>query len=59
MQYNRQHVIDLLHRLGHKELAEEAAKVLPDPVDADEVTTWAMKHGVSRDDLISRMGGSP
>jgi hypothetical protein len=58
-QYSRQHVIDLLNRLGHTQLAEEASGVLPDPVDADQVSTWGMQHGLSRDDLISQMGGSP
>ena len=58
-QYSRQHVIDLLNRLGYIQLAEEASRVLPDPVDADQVSTWGMQHGLSRDDLISRMGGSP
>jgi hypothetical protein len=49
----------LLNRLGYTQLAEEASRVLPDPVDADQVSTWWMQHGLSRDDLISRMGGSP
>ncbi|MGD0559268.1 MAG: hypothetical protein ABSA93_30370 [Streptosporangiaceae bacterium] len=58
-QYSRQHVIDLLNRLGHKQLAEEASRVLPDPVDADAVATWGMQHGLTHDDLVSQMGGSP
>jgi hypothetical protein len=58
-QYSRQHVIDLLNRLGYTQLTEEASRVLSDPVDADKVSTWWMLHGLSRDDLISRMGGSP
>jgi hypothetical protein len=58
-QYSRQHVIDILNRLGYTDLAEEASRVLPDPVDADQVTTWWGQHGLSRDDLISQMGGSP
>ena len=58
-QYSRQHVIDLLNRLGHKQLAEEASRVLPDPVDADQVGTWGMQHGLTHDDLVSQMGGSP
>ena len=58
-QYSRQHVIDLLNSLGYTQLAEEASRVLPDPVDADQVSTWGMQHGLSRDDLISQMGGSP
>ena len=58
-EYTRQHVIDLLNRLGHTQLAEEASRVLPDPVDVDQVTAWFIQHGLSRDDFISQMGGSP
>ena len=58
-QYSRQHVIDLLNRLGHTRLAEEASRVLPDPVDIDQLTAWGTQHGLSHDDLISEMGGSP
>jgi hypothetical protein len=58
-EYSRQHVIDALNRLGYTELADEASRALPDPVDADQVSTWCVQHGLSRDDLISRMGGSP
>jgi hypothetical protein len=58
-QYSRQHVVDLLNRLGEEQLAEEASRVLPDPVDADQVSAWGMKHGLSINDLISKMGGSP
>ena len=59
MQVSRQHVVDLLRRTGMREAAEEAERVLPDPVDMDDVTTWGAKHGVTRDGLISQMGGSP
>jgi len=58
-QYSRQHVIDLLNHLGYPELAEEARRVLPDPVDADWAAEWLMRHGLTRDDFISQMGGSP
>ena len=58
-QYSRQDVVDVLNRLGYTQLAQEASRVLPDPVDADQVSTWGMQHGLSRDDLISQMGGSP
>jgi hypothetical protein len=58
-EYSRQHVIDLLNRLGYTQLAEEAARILPDPVDANQVAAWWAKHGLSHDDLISQMGGSP
>lgn len=58
-EYSRQHVIDLLNRLGYKQFAEEASQVLPDPVDADTMSAWCAKHGLSRDELVNRMGGSP
>ena len=58
-QYSRQHVVDMLHRLGHAQLAQEASRVLPDPVDAEQIRTWWMQHGLTLDDLISQMGGSP
>jgi hypothetical protein len=58
-QYSRQHVVDVLNRLGYRQLAHEASQVLPDPVDADEAATWGMQHGLTHDVLISQMGGSP
>ena len=59
MQYTRQHVVDLLRRTGFSEAAEEAARTLPDPVDLDYLAEWGVKYGITRDELISRMGGSP
>jgi hypothetical protein len=58
-QYSRQNVIDMLDRLGYTQFAEEALRDLPDPVDANQVRTWWMEHGLSRDELINEMGGSP
>jgi hypothetical protein len=58
-QYSRKHVVDLLNRLGYEQLAEEASRVLTDPADVDRISTWLMQNGLSLDDLISRMGGSP
>ncbi len=58
-QYSRQHVVDLLNRLGHTQLAEEARQVLPDPVDANRLGEWSMQHGLTHDVLVSEMGGSP
>jgi hypothetical protein len=59
MKVGRHHVVDLLRRTGLPEAADEAERVLPDPVDMDDVIQWGQKHGVTRDDLISQMGGSP
>ena len=59
MQYGRQHVINLLHRLGYAELAGKALRELPDPVDSDQLQAWAMQYGLSHDEIVSQMGGSP
>jgi hypothetical protein len=57
--YSRQYVADRLRCLGLAELAQEALRELPDPVDTDQLSAWGMRHGVTKDDLVSRMGGSP
>jgi hypothetical protein len=49
----------MLRRTGLPELAEEALRVLPDPVDLDFVAEVLQRYGVTMDDLIDRMGGSP
>ena len=59
MEYSRQHVVKLLRRAGMPELADEASRDLPDPVDTDKLSEWGMQRGVSRDDLVSYFGGSP
>jgi hypothetical protein len=46
-------------RTGFPELAEEALRVLPDPVDLDFVAKILQSYGVTMDHLIDRMGGSP
>ena len=58
-EYGRQHVIDMLNRMGHTQLAEEAGRDLPDPVDIDRLSAWGLQHGLTQDALISQMGGSP
>ena len=58
-EYSRKHVVDLLSHTGYPQLAAEAAQVLPDPVDIDRASAWLMQHGLTHDDLISKMGGSP
>jgi hypothetical protein len=49
----------MLRRQGLPELADVALRELPGPVDAGQLENWGMRYGVSKDDLISRMGGSP
>ena len=57
--YSRQYVADRLRRQGFPELADLALRELPDPVDVDQIQAWGMRYGVTKDDLISQMGGSP
>ena len=57
--YSRQYIADELRRQGFPELVDVALRELPDPVDAEQLENWGMRYGVTRDDLISRMGGSP
>ncbi len=59
MKLSRQYVVDLMNRTGYSRVAGLAERELPDPVDLDEVLAFGTRHGISRDDLISRMGGSP
>jgi hypothetical protein len=59
MSLDRQWVIGLLRRLGYTRAAEEAARELPDPVTMEEVYKFGDRHGISRDDIMSEMGGSP
>ena len=38
--WSRQHVVDELNRMGYTELAVEASRDLPDPVDANRLEAW-------------------
>jgi hypothetical protein len=58
-QFSRQHVVDELNHLGHTELADEASRDLPDPVDVDRLAAWGIQHDLTLNDLISEAGGSP
>ena len=57
-QYSRQHVVDLLRQAGWSDLADEALRTLPDPVDVTKLEAWGIQHGVSAEDLKSRFGSS-
>ena len=49
----------MLRRAGFAEAADEALRVLPDPVDTDQIEAFCNQHNLTTDDLISEMGGSP
>jgi len=59
MQIPRDQVVHVLRRAGLDDLADDVAASLPDPVDADRINNFLMARGLSRDELISRLGGSP
>jgi uncharacterized membrane protein YebE (DUF533 family) len=59
MKQSRDKIVDLLRRTGYNRVADLAEQELPNPVDLDQVIEFATKHGITRDDLISQMGGSP
>ena len=59
MQVTREHVVDILRTARLPELAEEARRVLPDPVEYNDAARFLFQCGITKDDLISRVGGSP
>ena len=59
MSQDRQWFVDTLRRLGYTEAAEAAARELPDPVSMEELRTFADRYNISRDEVMSQMGGSP
>jgi hypothetical protein len=59
VEYSREWVAETLRRLGYFEEADEALRVLPEKLDLEQVVEFSNKHGVSRGELVDRMGGSP
>jgi hypothetical protein len=59
MGQDRQWVVDTLRHLGYVHEAEEAARVLPDPVEMEQLSAFGDRYGISMAELMSRMGGSP
>jgi hypothetical protein len=49
----------MLRKAGFREAADEAVRDLPDLVDLDHVQEWGRQRGITRDVLISQLGGSP
>jgi uncharacterized protein YidB (DUF937 family) len=59
MAYDKQWFTDMLRSLGYSKEADDAAQELPDHFSRDQLQQFADRYGLSRDELISRMGGSP
>lgn len=59
VQFSRQELVRTLRKARFYEAADEAMRVLPDPVDLARVLEWGQRHGITRDVLVSDLGGSP
>jgi hypothetical protein len=59
MRLTRQHVVDILLIVGLRDLAGEAHRVLPDPVEYNYAARFLARYGITKDELISLRGGSP
>jgi hypothetical protein len=57
--YPLKHLVSVLRRTGLAEVADEAERTLPDPVDSETADRFCAAHGLSKDSLMNRMGGSP
>jgi hypothetical protein len=44
---------------GFRKAVDEALVDLPDPVDLERLQEWGTPRGITKDFLISAMGGSP
>jgi hypothetical protein len=56
--YPKQQVVDTLRRAGFRDVADKAAAELPDEIDLDDLQAWTAKHGITRDIIVSQLGGS-
>jgi len=58
MHYSREHLASTLRRTGFPEVADEALRVLPDPVEGDQIAAFLAPYGITLDELVSRVGGT-
>ena len=58
VQLTRQHVVDMLRKAGLPEVADDAQRELPDPVDSEQAAEWAVPYGINMGELMDRLGGS-
>ncbi|HEX4087252.1 MAG TPA: hypothetical protein VHZ33_00985 [Trebonia sp.] len=59
MEVSRDHVVHILRRAGLQQVADKAEDELPVALELDDALNWAARHGVTPDQVISDMGGSP
>jgi hypothetical protein len=59
MQTTRDNIVAALRHTGLVDEAERAERLLPESGEFDEMVKPFEAHGISRDMLIDRLGGSP
>ena len=59
MSQDKQWFVNTLRNLGYTEAADAGARELPDPVSMEELKKFADRYAISRDEVMSQMGGSP
>jgi hypothetical protein len=55
----KREIVEMLRKAGLPEAADEADRSLPDRVELERAQEFGARYGITRDELISRMGGSP
>jgi hypothetical protein len=59
MLMRKHEIVRMLRRAGLPQVAEEAERLLPEEFELERAQEFGARYGVTRDGLISRMGGSP
>jgi hypothetical protein len=52
-------IVRVLRNAGLDDVADDAEQSLPDEVDIEDAVQFGLRHGITRDELVSLMGGSP
>ena len=55
----REQALDAMRRVGLEEYVEEAAGKLPDPIDLDRDQELLASYGLTRTQVLDRLGSSP
>jgi len=58
MRYSREHFAVTLRRTGFPDAAEEALRILPDPVEDDQIAAFLAPYDITLDELVRRIGGT-
>ena len=60
MPISKTHAAEILERAGIPEpTIKKVLEELPDPIDVDRDGAVLLRYGVTRDELMSRLGASP